>query len=263
MTDSAMAQADQLLHRGPDRRPVVDAHRGSGVGHLRAVQGDCGQSEFLQQHRPGITEAKIGDEHAVHPSGPGQFAVGPGLRIFVADQADRQQMSVGANTDSIPAMNAGKNGSDRNVSYGRAITKPRLPDRRVDNARAVAFGVNPSSAAARKIRARVSADTPARSFRAKETAAFDTLARAATSEIVGFIAIMRRLSLLQSKPVQGALVKRAQNKSEHRVIRGSNNVFEALRPGRLRCRVPAAVVAQSVSRSVPTDRGRPARPTPA
>jgi hypothetical protein len=55
--------------------------------------------------------------------------------------------------------------------------------------------VNPRAAAARRIRARVSADTPARLFRAKDTAPFDTPARAATSEIVGFTAMMRRLSL--------------------------------------------------------------------
>ena len=95
-------------------------------------------------------------------------------------------MPDGATADSTPAMNAGKNGSDPSVSCERAITRPRLPDRRKDNARAVEFGVKPSSSATRRIRSRVSWETPGRPFRAKETAALDTPARAATSEIVGF-----------------------------------------------------------------------------
>ena len=86
-------------------------------------------------------------------------------------------------------MKAGKNGSDPSVSCERAITKPRFPDRRNDNARAVEFGVKPSSCATRSTRSRVFWETPGRPFRAKETAALDTPARAATSEIVGFVAI--------------------------------------------------------------------------
>ena len=86
-------------------------------------------------------------------------------------------------------MKAGKNGSDPRVSCERAITRPRFPDRRKDSARAVEFGVKPSSSAICSTRSRVVWDTPGRPFSANETAAFDTPARAATSEIVGFVAI--------------------------------------------------------------------------
>src|SRR5664279_2850767 len=119
----------------------------------------------------------------------------------------------------MPAMSGGIPGADLAVSRGLHITKPRVPDRRVDSARAVAFGVNPRSEAARRIRARVSADTPARPFRANDTAPFDTPARAATSEIVGFAAMICRLSSPQTKPVHEASVKWAQETFQNRGFR--------------------------------------------
>ena len=67
-----------------------------------------------------------------------------------------------------------------------AMTRPRLLDLRLDNACAVALRTNPSSSAARRMRSRVSGETPGRPFNAKDTAPLETPARAATSEIVGF-----------------------------------------------------------------------------
>jgi hypothetical protein len=122
----------------------------------------------------------------------------------------------------MPAMNGGMPGADLAVSRGLHITKPRVPDRRVDSARAVAFGVNPRSDAARRIRARVSADTPARPFTANHTAPFDAPARAATSEIVGFDAMICRLSSLQTKPVQEGVVNSMHETFHYRGFRVTN-----------------------------------------
>ncbi len=82
-------------------------------------------------------------------------------------------------------MKAGKNASARSTSGARASTRPTACARFVDNALAPGFGVHPSDSATPMIRSRVSAETPGRSFRANDTAPFDTPAARATSAIVG------------------------------------------------------------------------------
>ena len=73
------------------------------------------------------------------------------------------------------------------LKLGR-IARQHEPDARARasvRARACALGRQPSSSAARRIRARVASPTPGRSLTANETAAAETPARRATSVIVG------------------------------------------------------------------------------
>ena len=82
-------------------------------------------------------------------------------------------------------MNEGKNGSARSVSGGRATTRPTASAFETDSARPRGLGVQPSSRATSRIRARVAGATPGRLFNANETAPFDTPAARATSLMVG------------------------------------------------------------------------------
>src|SRR4051794_4018875 len=84
-------------------------------------------------------------------------------------------------------MNEGKNGSARSVSGDRAMTRPTARAFDTESARALELGVQPSSAAVRRMRSRVVGLTPGRSLSAKETAPFETPAARATSAIVGLV----------------------------------------------------------------------------
>ena len=67
---------------------------------------------------------------------------------------------------------------------GRAMASPTVCGCRPDSAAAAVLGRHPSSSATRRIRARVSAETPGRLCTASDTALVDTPARAATSRMV-------------------------------------------------------------------------------
>ena len=94
--------------------------------------------------------------------------------------------SCGASVRSSPATKRAKNAS---VSSAAGVARQHEPDRAGagvgQRPRAWALGSQPSSAAAARIRVRVSAATPGRSLTANETAAEDTPARRATSAMVG------------------------------------------------------------------------------
>ena len=86
-------------------------------------------------------------------------------------------------------MNGAKNGSEPSNTGSRVRVSANVSVRREARARAVRLGVKPRSAAASRTRCRVCWLTPGLSFIARLTAPFDTPARAATSEIVGFVAM--------------------------------------------------------------------------
>ncbi len=92
-------------------------------------------------------------------------------------------------TSWMPETSWRKKDSTPRVCAGRARTSPTAPERSPDRARAALLGCQPSSSATRRIRARVSRETPGRSLSAKETALSDTPARRAMSLMVGLRAM--------------------------------------------------------------------------
>ena len=106
-----------------------------------------------------------------------------------------------ASPRSTPARKRRKNGSTSSVSTWRASSRPIAPARARLSARAGALGLQPSSAAASRIRARVASPTPRRPFMANETAAEDTPARRATSSMVGRRRARLGVSVIGHAPV--------------------------------------------------------------
>ena len=88
-----MTELDEMAHRLADRRSVVDADRGGGVGIGCSIERDGGESEFVQQRGAWVVDSQVGDEDAVHPAGSCQFAIGLLLRRLVGDEADQQENS--------------------------------------------------------------------------------------------------------------------------------------------------------------------------
>src|SRR5665811_1034806 len=84
----------------------------------------------------------------------------------------------------MPEINSMKKGSRANILAGRASISPQAPALAAESARAARFGDQPSSFTIARMRFLVSSETPGRSFRASETAPFDTPARFAMSLIV-------------------------------------------------------------------------------
>src|SRR6478735_4381549 len=111
-------------------------------------------------------------------------------------------------------MKLGKNGSAPRVSGGRRTTSPTARDREAASARARWLGVQPSSAAAARIRSRVSGATPGRSLSAKDTAPFDTPALRATSEMVGRRVAIRPLKRFSYPDVKIASFARLAGSGE-------------------------------------------------
>jgi len=74
--DAGGAELDQVLHGRPDTGPVVDADAGGGrVVLARGGDEQGGQPQLLEQGGPRVVDTPVGEEHAVHPSGPGEPAV--------------------------------------------------------------------------------------------------------------------------------------------------------------------------------------------
>ncbi len=89
-----------------------------------------------------------------------------------------------ASTLSTPETNSMYQGSSPSTRAGLHTARPTTSTREPASVRAVRFGAQPSSRAARKIRSRVASDRPGLWLKASDTAPLDTPARAATSLMV-------------------------------------------------------------------------------
>lgn len=85
----------------------------------------------------------------------------------------------------MPEISWRKKESTPRFAAGRATTRPTVAEPSPDSARAAVLGCQPNCSATRRIRSRVTAETPGRSLSAKDTALSDTPARWAMSFMVG------------------------------------------------------------------------------
>lgn len=96
----------------------------------------------------------------------------------------------------MPEISWRKNESTPRTAAGRASTRPTVAAPSPDRARAAVLGRQPSCSATRRIRSRVTSETPGRPLSAKDTALSDTPARWAMSFMVGRRAGVRRAAVV-------------------------------------------------------------------
>ena len=165
-------------------RPVLGLDPGERAAGAGLPRHDRRQAGRLEHGEARVVALDVGEHEAVDAPGRGEPLVGAGLRRR-ARAAAAARGRAATSVRSSPERKRTKNASVSSSAGSRASTRPTARARASVSARACALGRQPSSSAARRIRARVSSPTPGRSLTANETAAGETPARRATSSIVG------------------------------------------------------------------------------
>ena len=186
--DAGVAEDDEVLDRRADAGAVVDRTRPGTAIRRRAARGSrrARPSSASRAMRSSFG-AQVGEEDTVDPSVAGEPRDrSPPPRAPAWHDASTSAWPDLGELALDPGMKAGKNGS-------AAITSGLAGDDEAEGERPVdAQGAGPHARApaellgdARGCGSRVSASTPGRSLRAKETSPLLTPARRATSAMVG------------------------------------------------------------------------------